>query len=97
MPEYPLPLPPAAAAAPAPPAAPYTVQVAAVRSRGEADGIVKQLKTKGYDAYVFAPDGAARPDVFRVRIGSYKDKRQADMLAERLLREEKRYKPWITR
>jgi cell division septation protein DedD len=80
----------------APPAAPYTVQVAAVKRREEADGIVKRLKTKGYDAYVFVPDGDSS-GMFRVRVGSFKDRRQADMLAERLLREEKRYRPWVTR
>jgi len=84
---------PAAVAAPAP----YTVQVAAVKSRNEADAITRQLKAKGYDAYVFVPDGGDRLGVFRVRIGAFKDKRQADMLAERLLRQDKRYKPWVTR
>jgi cell division septation protein DedD len=86
-----------AAPAPAAASAPYTVQVAAVKQRGEADAIVKRLKTKGYDAYVFVPEGGDSLGVFRVRIGSFKDKRQADAIAERLLREEKRYKPWVTR
>ncbi len=93
--------PPAAADAQAsvaaPPAGNYTVQVAAVSGRDEADGIVKRLKAKRYDAYAVAPEPGDRPAVFRVRIGSFKDKRQADMLAERLLREDKRYKPWVTR
>jgi cell division septation protein DedD len=75
----------------------YTVQVAAVRRRDEADALVKRLKAKDYDAYVFVPDGDDRVGGFRVRIGSFKDKQQADMLAERLLREDKRYKPWVTR
>jgi cell division septation protein DedD len=74
----------------------YTVQVAAVRRRDEAETIVTRLKTKGYDAYIFVPEGD-QLGVFRVRIGSFKDKRQADQLAERLLREDKRYKPWVTR
>jgi hypothetical protein len=43
------------------------------------------------------PEGSEGRGGFRVRIGAYKDKRQADLLAERLLREEKRYKPWVTR
>ncbi|MFO7694731.1 MAG: SPOR domain-containing protein [Vicinamibacterales bacterium] len=90
---------PAGAPAPAaaPPAGAYTVQVAAVSRREEADGIVKHLKTKRYDAYVVAPGPGDTPAVFRVRIGSFKDKRRADMLAEQLLREDKRYKPWVTR
>lgn len=75
----------------------YTVQVAAVRSRAEADAIVRQLKTKGFDARALPPGARDNPAVFRVRIGSFKDKRAADALAERLLRQEKRYKPWVTR
>jgi cell division septation protein DedD len=100
VPAEPLPSPRDAAAG-APPAAPaaaqYTVQLAAVKRREEADGIVKRLKAKGYDAFVLTPDKDDNPAMFRVRVGSFKDKRQADMLAERLLREEKRYKPWVTR
>ena len=88
--------PPAASAAPSAPAL-WTVQLAAVKRRDEADAIVTRLKTKGYDAYVFVPDGGDAVGGFRVRIGSFKDKRQANALAERLLREEKRYKPWVTR
>ncbi|HOQ62333.1 MAG TPA: SPOR domain-containing protein [Vicinamibacterales bacterium] len=75
----------------------YTVQVAAVRNRAEADAIVRQLKAKGFDARVLAPGARDNPAVFRVRIGSFKDKRAADALAERLKREEKRYQPWVTR
>ena len=88
--------PPAASAAPSAPAL-WTVQLAAVKRRDEADAIVARLKIKGYDAYVFVPDGGGAVGGFRVRIGSFKDKRQANALAERLLREEKRYKPWVTR
>jgi len=103
VPEDPIPRPPAAAGAadPAPPAAPqagnYTVQVAAVSRREDADGIVNHLKTKRYEAYVVAPEPGDKPAMFRVRIGSFKDKRQADRLAEQLLREDKRYKPWVIR
>jgi cell division septation protein DedD len=79
------------------PSGDYTVQIAAVKKRPEADAIVKQLKAKGYDAYVFVPEGGDRLGVFRVRVGAFKDKQQADVLAQRIKREEKRYKPWVTR
>jgi len=103
VPEDPIPRPPAPAAGadPEQPAAPqagnYTVQVAAVSRREDADGIVNHLKTKRYEAYVVAPGPGDKPAMFRVRIGSFKDKRQADRLAEQLLREDKRYKPWVIR
>jgi cell division septation protein DedD len=91
-----------AAAAPAqaaagPPAGTYTVQVAAVSRREEAEGIATHLKAKRYEAFVVPPGPGDNPAVYRVRIGSFTDKRKADMLAERLLREDKRYKPWVTR
>jgi len=73
----------------------YTVQVAALRTRGEADAVARRLAGRGYDAYVLAPSaGSAR--VFRVRVGSYKDLREAERIASRLQQEEK-FKPWITR
>jgi cell division septation protein DedD len=75
----------------------YTVQVAAVKKRAEADRIVKDLKAKGYDAYVFLPDGGDQLGVFRVRVGSFKDKQKADVLAQQLTREGKGFKPWVTR
>jgi cell division septation protein DedD len=78
-------------------AAPWTVQVAAVKRRDEANAMVKRLKTKGYDAYVFVPENGDSVGGFRVRIGSFSDRHKAEVLAERLLREEKRYKPWVTR
>jgi cell division septation protein DedD len=75
----------------------YTVQIAAVTRREEADAIVTRLKSRGYEAYVFVPAGAERRNVFRVRVGSFKDKREADALAQRLQREDSRYQPWVTR
>ncbi len=72
----------------------YAVQVAAVKERGEADPIVKRLSGKGYDVYVEAPKGSQK--MFRVRIGSFKTRREAQVLAIRLQKEEK-LKPWVTR
>jgi cell division septation protein DedD len=74
----------------------YTVQVAAVTRRDEAEAIVKRLKAKAFEAFVLAPDDGDSRGTFRVRIGSFKNKREANVLAERLLREDKRYKPWVT-
>lgn len=82
-------------AAPAPPVrSGYAVQVAAVRARNEADPFVKRLTAKGYDVYVEAPKGNQK--MFRVRIGSFKTRREAQRLANKLQREEK-LKPWVTR
>jgi cell division septation protein DedD len=72
----------------------FVVQVAAVRERGEADTIARRLSTKGYPAFVTSPAGA--PHLFRVRVGKYPDRREAEAIASRLEKEEQ-FKPWITR
>jgi cell division septation protein DedD len=84
---------PAASAEPA--GTGFSIQVAALRERGEADAIVKRLASKGYPAYVVAPaKGSA--SIFRVRVGKYKDRREADTVAAKLQKEEQ-FKPWVVR
>jgi cell division septation protein DedD len=73
----------------------FAIQVAALREPGEADTIAKRLVSKGYGAYVLTPpDG--RPNVYRVRIGTFKTRREAEAIASKLQKEEQ-FKPWITR
>jgi cell division septation protein DedD len=73
----------------------YEIQVAALRLRGEADAIVKRLATKGYPAYV-VPPAKGSPAMFRVRVGKYKERREADTVAAKLQKEEQ-FKPWVVR
>jgi DedD protein len=86
---------PAAPDTPVPQGDGFTVQVAAVKERIEADTIAGRLTEKGYAAYVMAP-AAGAPQVFRVRVGKYRERREAESVAARLEREEQ-FKPWITR
>ena len=86
---------PSAPQAPIPQGDGFTVQVAAVKERIEADTIANRLTEKGYAAYVMAP-AAGAPQVFRVRVGKYRERREAESVAARLEREEQ-FKPWITR
>jgi cell division septation protein DedD len=79
----------------APAGAGYEIQVAALRLRGEADSIVARLTTKGYPAYVVAP-AKGTPTMFRVRVGKYKDRHEADTVAAKLQKEEQ-FKPWVVR
>jgi cell division septation protein DedD len=72
----------------------FAIQVAAVREVGEADAMVKRLAAKGYSAYVFRP--AKSDGIYRVRVGKFKDRREADTVAARLQKEEQ-FKPWIVR
>jgi DedD protein len=91
--------PAAVAKAPAEDAVPagpgFVVQVAAVRQRTEADSIRGRLSKKGYPAFITT---AATPGgtTYRVRVGKYPSKREADTVATKLEREEQ-FKPWVTR
>jgi len=73
----------------------FVVQVAAVRSRDEADAISRRLSSKGFPSFVSA-SGASAARVFRVRVGRYNDRGEAETVARRLEKEEQ-FKPWITR
>ena len=73
----------------------FAIQLAALGRRDEADGIARRLTDKGYRAYVVAPDAGA-PPVFRVRVGKFKDRREAESVASRLQKEEQ-FNPWIVR
>ena len=73
----------------------FVVQVASLRSRGEADVIARRLSLKGFPSFVSTP-GSSGPKVFRVRVGKYPDRREAEAIAARLAKEEQ-FKPWITR
>jgi len=86
----------AAAAEVAEPAgAGFAVQIAALNVRGDAEAIAKRLSSKGYAAYVMAPPTGA-PTVFRVRIGKFPTRREAENVASKLQKEEQ-FKPWVTR
>ena len=87
---------PAAAPEVAEPAgAGFAVQIAALNVRGDAEAIAKRLSSKGYAAYVMSPPAGA-PTVFRVRIGKFPTRREAENVASKLQKEEQ-FKPWVTR
>jgi len=66
-----------------------------LNARGEADAIAKRLASKGYAAYVLAPPSGT-PAVFRVRVGKFSTRREAETVAAKLQKEEQ-FKPWVTR
>jgi len=86
---------PADAAPPAPGGDGFAVQIAALNVRSEADAIAKRLSSKGYAAYVLTPANGT-PSVYRVRVGKFPTRREAESVAARLQREEQ-FKPWVTR
>ena len=71
------------------------MQVAALNARPEADAIAKRLTAKGYAAYVLPPPSGT-PQVYRVRIGKFSTRGEAETIAAKLQKEEQ-FKPWITR
>jgi DedD protein len=73
----------------------FAVQIAALNVRSEADAIAKRLTSKGYSAYVLAPPNGT-PSVFRVRVGKFSTRREAETVAAKLQKEEQ-FKPWVTR
>ena len=79
----------------APPGDGFTVQVGTSNERAAAERMAKRLTAKGYPAYVTAPTAGARR-IFRVRVGKFKDRSEAESVANRLEKEEQ-FKPWITR
>ncbi len=62
----------------------WVIQISALRSRQAAAEWVQKLITKGYPAFL---DDSA-PGVFRVRVGRFKDRNEAERFSRRLLKEE---------
>jgi cell division protein FtsN len=73
----------------------YAVQLTALRDRSEADAVVKRLAGKGYPAYVVNPL-PGKPPVYRVQVGRYQNRADADRIATKLQKEEQ-FSPWVTR
>ena len=73
----------------------YAVQIAALNIRSEADAIAKRFASKGYAAYVMSP-ALGSPQIYRVRIGKFGSRREAESIAAKLEKEEQ-LKPWVTR
>lgn len=88
-----LPPAPGKAAAPAPPAAkptaspaasPWTVQVGAFKNRRQAEDTRQQLAAAGLEAYVATVAGQDGQPRFRVRVGTYRSREEAAVVAERI-------------
>jgi cell division septation protein DedD len=93
--------PPAPASAPKPDAAPtstgqpgsWVVQLQALKNRGEAAGIADRLAAKGYPAFV-QDSLPGEPVYYKVQVGGYADRPQADQVARRLEKDE-HFKPYV--
>lgn len=73
----------------------WVVQVHALRDRGVADALVRRLAGKGYPAFLVTPPAGA-PAIYRVQVGRFTDRAEAEQVVLRLKKEEQ-FKPWVTR
>jgi cell division septation protein DedD len=74
----------------------WVVQVQALRDATEAAAIVRRLSAKGYPAFVVNPDATEPGGMYRVHVGRYNDRAEAESVAARLKPEEK-FSPWVRR
>lgn len=67
----------------------YAIQVASFTNKKGAEGLSQKLKRKGYDAYVTAGEVPEKGTRYRVRIGHYPNRAEAQKAAERIQEAEK--------
>ena len=96
-PAKPEPASPPPAARVAPPAGTYTIQLASLPKREDAEALVHELRGKHYDAYMLHVSLPDKGSFYRVRIGHYRDLEQArKALVIVQNREGKFFDAWIT-
>jgi cell division septation protein DedD len=90
--------PPAATTAGAAPVRPGTwaVQVIATRDRDVASSVLNRLAAKGYPVFLVEPPAGAAPAYYKVHVGRYNDRNEAEQVSRRITKEEQ-FQSWITR
>jgi cell division septation protein DedD len=74
----------------------WVVQVIATRDRDVANGVVKKLAAKGYPAFLVTPTPGAAQPFYKVHVGRYDDRGEAEQVSTRIKKEEQ-FQSWITR
>lgn len=74
----------------------WVVQVVALQDRSTATSLVTRLNGKGYPAFLVTTAAGSVPRMYKVQVGRYNDKREAEQIRQRLEKEEQ-FKPWISR
>jgi hypothetical protein len=81
---------------PAPGKAQFAIQITAVNDPLRATGIIEQLRKDGYTAYLVLPP-ASDPDApYKVRVGFYSTRAEADQEA-RVIEKRRKEKVWVVR
>ena len=74
----------------------YTVQVDALRAKGDAEVIVKILKERHYPVFLVAPEYSnTRDNLYRVQVGPFVSRDDADKVRAKLAKEG--FKPFVRR
>src|SRR5262245_62018123 len=88
--------PPTPQASPSPRAGTWAVQVVALTDRAAATAVMQKLNGKGYPAYLVSPQAGAAVQNYKVQVGRYNDRAEAEQIKSRLKKEEQ-FEPWILR
>jgi cell division septation protein DedD len=70
----------------------FTIQVVALKTEGAANSLLNRLKQKNYRAYL---EDGGEAGLHRVRVGRFSTRAEAEKVAQ-ILRDEERFKPYIT-
>ncbi len=70
----------------------YWIQVGAFSSQQNANAIAEEYKNKGYNAVVLAPSSSDRSKLYRVRLGGYVSREEAETARDKLARQEQKQK-----
>jgi cell division septation protein DedD len=74
----------------------FTVQVAASRDKQDAEKLVKELRSRGFDVFVVTPQFSdAKDNLYRVQVGPYATREEAVRVRDRIAKEG--FKPFIRR
>jgi cell division septation protein DedD len=74
----------------------WAVQVVALSDRSAANAVVQRLSGKGYPAFVLSPQAGAAVQHYKVQVGRYPDRSEAEKIKTRLKKEEQ-FEPIIVR
>jgi cell division septation protein DedD len=72
------------------------VQVIATRDPSVASSVVQRLTGKGYPAFLVNPAAGAGQPFYKVHVGRFNDRREAEQVSLRIKKEEQ-FQPWISR
>ncbi len=74
----------------------WAIQVIATKDRAIAGSVLKKLAAKGYPAFLVNPSANATPAWYKVQVGRYNDRGEAEKVSLRIKKEEQ-FQSWITR